>query len=883
MFSKIKESVRASYRHIEKRQPLISVSFLKGGFGQYHPTEWGSDEILIQKKRIETSILLFVFTFGLYGILWQYHLIKNTRAIKNDTASCTGEMLCYYFVPFYFIYWWITRSDYVKKSFAEKGYSAISDKFFFMLLCFPILNLIPLALMQNDFNSLPSKTPESAPKHVTLFTVRCSLTSLVLGFVFFVASLLFVLLDIRAFSSVDFSEKWLLFWIAFLIPFVMAVTTIFRFETPDKKLKKVLPFLMLFLMPILTITMTECLNNIFIYDMTYLGFFANYMLVLNLYFLVFALSGSFRVSYLVINPILYILALAHSYIMDFRGTPFLPMDLLGTETAMGVAGTYNYTPTYKVVIGTLLFLYIMIVAAKTRTPQYRFPTKLISRISTGVLSCALFIVYFLTNLLVGLGVKPDFWNQTRGYQNYGFAFNFFANTRYLWVSKPKNYDSKDVSTLVKKQIDESPERYVVNTDKPRPNIICIMNESLADMGILGNLETNEDYMPFMRNLKKNTIKGNLYVPVIGAGTSNTEFEFLTGHSTAFLPSGSNAYMLYIKNPLASLVSTLRSQGYSTYALHPYYAAGWHRTDVYSYMGFDKFTSLEDIIDIKYMEEFQKNGSDPNYLQKLIEENYPDEKNMLIRQYISDSYNYKLLIQDFENRDKSVPYFAFNVTMQNHGGYINSCVNFDQNIYPTNVQGDYVKAKNYLSLVQKSDTAFKELIGYFSKVKEPTLICMFGDHQPSVETQFIAEVMGVKSLAWLSMEQEQKRHVTPFYIWANYDIKEQQIDMLSSNYLSSLLLKTAGVEMTDYNKYLLELSKQLPVIDTVGYIDSEGNYYKWSDASDHSETLADYNCIQFNNIFDRDNVAANIFYLGGKIPEDEDVPQEEADAPAKEDS
>ena len=60
----------------------------------------------------------------------------------------------------------------------------------------------------------------------------------------------------------------------------------------------------------------------------------------------------------------------------------------------------------------------------------------------------------------------------------------------------------------------------------------------------------------MRSLTENTVKGTLYVPVIGAGTSNTEFEFLTGHTTSFLSPGSNAYMLYVNNALPSLVSTL---------------------------------------------------------------------------------------------------------------------------------------------------------------------------------------------------------------------------------------------------------------------------------------------------------------------------------------
>ena len=137
------------------------------------------------------------------------------------------------------------------------------------------------------------------------------------------------------------------------------------------------------LMPFVTITMTECLNDVFIYDMTYLGFLGNYLLVVIMYFIVFAITGSFRVSYLTVNPILFGLAVAHSYIMDFRGTPFLPMDFLSIKTAAGVANTYNYTPTYKVMTASLIFIFIIIIGVKTKTPKYNLITKIVSRAFTG--------------------------------------------------------------------------------------------------------------------------------------------------------------------------------------------------------------------------------------------------------------------------------------------------------------------------------------------------------------------------------------------------------------------------------------------------------------------------------------------------------------------
>lgn len=674
-------------------------------------------------------------------------------------------------------------------------------------------------------------------------------------------TLLAVIFLVGQFTSQEFASKWVLLAFALICPFVLAFVTAYNFKIKNERINKIWHLAFIFLMPFITITMTEALNDIFIYNMTYLGFFANYIVILIFLFLVFAITGSFRVSYLFVNTLVFGLGIAHSYLMDFRGTPFLPMDFLSVTTAVGVANTYNYTPTYKVILASLIYIFVVIVSIKIKTPKYNFLTKIISRTFAGTFAAVILLLFYGTSFFADMGVRPDFWNQNRGYRNYGFVFSFFSNTKYLYMSEPADYNPNDVDDYVNNVKDNEDENEI-DTSYKKPNIICIMNESLSDLRVLGEFETNKDYMPFMRSLKKNTIKGNLYVPVIGAGTSNTEFEFLTGHTTAFLPSGSNAYMLYVDKPIASLVSTVKAQGYSSYAMHPYYSSGWKRTEVYNNFGFDIFTSLEDLMDINLMAEYQKGGSDADYLQQLVEQMYPDKKNMLIRQYVSDEYNYQVLIDDFENRDKSVPYFAFNVTMQNHGGYTTSASNFDESVYSTSVSQKYIKADKYLSLIKASDDAFKGLIEYFSKVDEPTLICMFGDHQPSVENEFIAELLGVSNLSNLTPEQEQSRHCTPFYIWANYDIEEKNIERLSSNYLSSLVLETAGIKLTEYNKYLLNLAKTLPVIDTVGYVDSEGNHYKWSDTSPYTHLLDDYEKVQYNNIFDQQNVKSEIFYING---------------------
>ena len=68
-----------------------------------------------------------------------------------------------------------------------------------------------------------------------------------------------------------------------------------------------------------------------------------------------------------------------------------------------------------------------------------------------------------------------------------------------------------------------------------------MNETFADLNVVNHIKTNKEVMPFINSLKENTIKGHMLVSVFGGGTSNSEYEFLTGNSMAFLPKGTVAF------------------------------------------------------------------------------------------------------------------------------------------------------------------------------------------------------------------------------------------------------------------------------------------------------------------------------------------------------
>ena len=635
------------------------------------------------------------------------------------------------------------------------------------------------------------------------------------------------------------------------------------------RLDAICSVILFFLLPVATMQMVECFNGKFVYNFSVQTFCFNYLVYLFFYLAVYFLSGRLHMPGLVVNISLYVFGMLNYFIDTFRGTPFLPMDFLTFGTGLEVADGYSYQISWQLLMASIVFFlcYLANKLISNHKPITK-KGKAMSRFFPAAFLGLMFLFVFCTDVPANNGYKPDFWNQSRGYHKTGTWLNFCLNLKYLHVGKPSGYEVENLNGIVdsmiaKYETDGNPETSVnLLTGKDdytptgqTPNIICIMNESLADLATLGNLETNEDPMPFLHSLTQNTIKGTLEVPVFGAGTSNSEFEFLSGDSIAFLPAGSNVYQSYVKDALPTLVSQLENLGYSSTAYHPYYKEGWNRINVYDHMGFDEYVAIEDFVDQDILDTYKKNNDAFEY-EMLLKQRYPD-RDMLLRRFVSDSYDYKMIEDMYEKRDKDKPFFMFNVTMQNHGGYAMDYGNFKKEIYIKQPYGVFPMATRYLSLVKYSDEAFKEIVDYYKKQKEPTIILMFGDHQPSIETAFYTGLYGTEPDS-LDKERQHERYTTPFVIWANYDIPEAQLDKVSANYLSTILTQTAGLPMTTYQKYLAGLYQTLPVLDSIGYMDKDGNCYDYGEKNDHKQTVDDYQCLEYNHLIDYKHRVAELF-------------------------
>ena len=525
------------------------------------------------------------------------------------------------------------------------------------------------------------------------------------------------------------------------------------------------------------------------------------------------------------------IGMANHYLISFRGRTLFPGDFLTLRTAANVAGNYDYRPDSMQWLTIGIFAAVLVLLSFLPREEKRlFDWRGFAPAAAGT---AVFLAaFFGTGWVEGLGIEPSMWT-TRGN---GLVLNFTVCLKYMKVEKPDSYSQETLAALAGESPSDAADAAASADGGIRPvNVIVIMNESLSDLSVLPGVETNMDAMPFLRSLTENTVKGYAYSSVFGGTTANSEYEFLTGNTTAFLPAGTVPYQMYVSPGDPSLVGQMEALGYTTIAAHPYRSSGWNRPTVYADYGFDEVYFESDFQDRAYMRGDERTG------------------------YVTDRCDYENLIRWYEEKEEGQPLFLFNVTMQNHSAYQMAWTNLPKEVWLTGeLENRFQTVNQYLSLVYQSDQAFEDLIDYFSQVEEPTMILLFGDHQPQVATNFYTDVLGTNP----DTADAQKKQMVPFVLWANYDIPEAQGVELSLNYLSALLMDTANLPMTGYQKFLSQLWETAPVINTVGIRDAQGNWYGENAAlpEELDGAIEDYKVLLYNNVFDKKDRVENFFTL-----------------------
>lgn len=536
--------------------------------------------------------------------------------------------------------------------------------------------------------------------------------------------------------------------------------------------------------------------------------------------ILFFAAKSVRIAIRIEAVVALLIGLIDYFVVQFRSNPVMPWDIFSIKTAAVVADNYKYSLEPRALICAVIM--ILIFALTWLIPKW---DKLLPpiRISGSVIGLVLLVLlanYVQTPEAVSKFRLYDklFTPNTMTYKD-GTVVAFLMQCQYLKVEEPKTYSKEKAEALLDSVNAKAnaPLGSESETMEEMPNIIVIMNEAFSDLSILGEYTTNMDEMPFMRSLMAgayNTVSGYMDVSVLGGNTANTEFEFLTGDTMAFLPHGSIAYQQFVHGQTSSVASTLKDLGYRTAALHPYRATGWERNEVYPYLGLDAFYSQADF-----------------------------DNPLIYRKYISDQSDIEKVIEIYEKNPKQ-PLFLFNVTMQNHSSYTDVFDNFTPQI---EVEGtDSVALNQYLSLLYESDKALKQLIEYFDRLDDPTIIVFFGDHQPTDSVVAPIYKLNGKSVYSLSEEELRLRYKVPYIIHANFDIEEAENVPMSSNYLGVKTLELAGIPLDRHQQFVAEIYQKFPSISAMQIQDENGKVYS---ADQKEELLNDYQIVQYHHLFE----------------------------------
>ncbi|HAL32684.1 MAG TPA: sulfatase [Lachnospiraceae bacterium] len=568
----------------------------------------------------------------------------------------------------------------------------------------------------------------------------------------------------------------------------------------------------------------------------------NILLFILINTLFFFLTGRLKASLRIMSVVFMALGLAEYYLVEFRGVTLLPWDIGSLGTAAEVAGGYDYMPGKRAILCIIGFVLVFIVSGQA---DLRIAAK--SRWRTAAARCAGVLVSVALIAGYTLFVQTGYAVRTFGFytklftptaisERDGTLTAFLMELQYMSVERPEGYSEEKAEEILSGYEAVPPEEV-------KANIIVVMNEAFSDPKVLGEFETDRDYMPYVHELQAESTgqgegakrtpgegtaedvrTGTLNVSIVGGNTPNTEFEFLTGDTLRFLPEGSIPYQQYVHEGIYAMPSYLSDKGYTTIGMHPYYSKGWERERVYPELGFEKSLFIEDFT-----------STEPK-----------------LRGYISDIACFGQIIKEYEeNRRTGRPLFVFCVTMQNHSPYDKASPGLEDGISIQDeghgAVSDTDALERYLTLVERSDEAFRYLTGYFADVDEPTVIVMFGDHQPSDSVvRPVWEMQGKNSRA-LSEEDVEKRYEVPYVIWANYELPhmDEKADT-SANFLGNRVLLYAGAGLYPYRGFLRAVEDRYPVLSAVRTTDESGSSVD-EDRMRSDGLISDYRILQYHDL------------------------------------
>lgn len=504
----------------------------------------------------------------------------------------------------------------------------------------------------------------------------------------------------------------------------------------------------------------------------------NYIPILLFMAFIYLISNKLWLSYSITSFLFVAMGIINKLKLTYRDDPFIFMDIKLFGESVEMTGRYDVSLSPKIItmiIGLIIIGVVLKLFFNFKINSKKTRLRLI--LSMVIISTIIFNgFYFDPKVYAKIGDESQInkWIASQQFQSKGFVYPFIYSIQEAREKEPEGYNEGQAKNELFKY------EYKNIAEDKKVNIISIMLEAYNDFSKFEDVELNTDIYENFHKIQEESLSGNLITNVFAGGTINTERAFLTGYY----------HHPKYKCKTNSFVWYLNEQGYKTEAMHPITGSFYDRRNGNEYLGFDNF----DHYDNKYQE---------------VQEDY-----------LKDIDFFDFIIKGHENSvKKGIPYFNFTVTYQNHGPYSDEKIIEEEYLKRKENynEADYNIINNYMSGINETDKALKKLFDHFRSSQEPTVVVIFGDHNP-----WLGKDNSVYDMLDINMDLGttdgfKNYYETPYVIWGNEAAKETldrdfigEGKTISPNHLMPELFDYIGWEGNEYMQYLIDLKKILPI-------------------------------------------------------------------------
>ena len=544
------------------------------------------------------------------------------------------------------------------------------------------------------------------------------------------------------------------------------------------------------------------------------------------------LTGRLAVASILLGGFSFFLLFVHLKKMEILEQPLVSGDFTQVREALGVTEAV-FAGHWGLILGALAAVcaaVCLLVFLLRRKPLLTLKTPF--RLAYVLIFAAALLLEihhpWLNAVFAMQKVSTVGWSLERNLDRNGLLLSLILDAReVVWRPADTSREAVERALGGRTPPDES-ERQSASAswaEEDRPDILLILGEAFWDVTQLPNVHFSRDPLPRFHEFQRDAAfrHASMLTPSFAGQTGNAEFEVLTGIPLAVLPPAATPYSSYIRRPLETIATHLKSFGYTTEAIHNYYGFYYRRESIYPWLGIDRFTAIDELSPVtlpgtppagKNLKEI-KHLSREHGFDALYDGAFPSDEPLMAR------------VMEVLEQPQKPPRFVFAITVTSHGRYLGRRFPAPE----VTVSGEGLSAgsihelENYANVLYRTDMALGWLLDRLRERKRPTLVAFFGDHLPGLTAEAYAE----GGMVWDNLELN--KHMTPAFLWSNRPLPQDALPAdapLGAHYLGLSLLKAAGAPLTGYFAALGALQSSLPAIGHGRIRDGAGEWFTGDD-------------------------------------------------------